>query len=103
MDGDAGAPAAAANDPPVARNGRAWAPTILFSSVADDARYTIWDIEDQAGQQGARLIAADEWDLRSSATTHLVTSHSKVHNQAKRTVKFFAAVLKGDWIVSIDW
>ena len=23
--------------------------------------------------------------------------------KAKRTVKFFAAILKGDWIVSTDW
>jgi hypothetical protein len=32
-----------------------------------------------------------------------VTSHGKVKGRAKRTVKYFAAILKGNWIVSVDW
>ena len=79
-------------------------PTILFSSVADDARYgDVDNLEDIARHHNAQIISTDVWDLKQSATTHLVTSHGKVQGHSKRTVKYFSAILKGNWIVSVDW
>ena len=79
-------------------------PTILFTSVAEDDRYGDVDsLEQIAFRLNAAVTGSDQWDLKSSRTTHLVTSHGKSEGHAKRTVKYFAAILKGNWIVSVDW
>ena len=75
-----------------------------MTEQVDDERYgDVEALEDEAHQLKANVVGSDQWDLKSARTTHLVTSHGKVEGHAKRTVKYFAAILKGNWIVSVDW
>ena len=79
-------------------------PSILFSSVLEDERYgDVEALEETAHRLKANVVGADQWDLKTARTTHLVTSHGTLEGHAKRTVKYFAAILKGNWIVSVDW
>ena len=58
-------------------------------------------------QRGGTLIVGDGDEFLHSPTTHLVTCprerRGQATNTAKRTLKYFAAILRGNWIVSEHW
>ena len=55
----------------------------------------------------ACLRGDDDDDFLYTATTHLVTQpkarHGRATKIAKRTLKYFAALLRGNWVLSFDW
>ena len=58
-------------------------------------------------QRGGTLLSSDGDNFLHVATSHLVTCprerRGQSTNTAKRTLKYFAAVLRGNWIVNENW
>ena len=60
-----------------------------------------------ATQRGATILVDESDDFLHCSTSHLVTRPRSKRGiptkQAKRTLKYFAALLRGNWIVSDEW